>query len=208
MSHDFDDFLPFISPYAVGAPEPLVFNCLRDAAVKFCTRTRLWRDTDTIITNGAYPEPINVPQDSVLMEIVNCGMECRPIKPISLDDLARIRPTWRTDPLGCGSPEWFVCPEFGSVQGVPRSAGTLTIEFVAVPSADCTTLPDFLYDYYVRDIADGASGAVLLMPDQEFANPTLGAGLLQRFESRLDELSTAGRRGQQRASARSRGRFF
>lgn len=208
MSHDFDDFLPFISPYAVGAPEPLVYRCLRDAAVRFCTRTRLWRDSDTIVTNGAYPEAITVPSDSVLIEVVNCALNCQRLDPISLDDLARKYPTWRTDPVGCGSADWFVCPEFGSVQPVPRAPGTIAIEFVAVPSATCTTLPDFLYDYYVRDIADGASGAVLLMPDQTFASPTLGAGLLQRFESRLDELSTAGRRGQQRAPARTCARFF
>jgi hypothetical protein len=207
MSHDFDDFLPFISPYAVSAPEPLVYRCLRDAAVQFCTRTKLWRDTDTIVTNGTYSEQISVPPDSILIEVVNCALGSRPLKPISLDDLARHHPTWRTDPI-CGSAEGFVCPEFGSVQAVPRASGTITVEIVVAPSADCTALPDFLYDYYVSDIADGASGAVLLMPDQEFANPTLGAGLLQRFESRISELAFSGRRGQQRAPARTRGRFF
>jgi hypothetical protein len=205
---DLEDFLPLIQPHAVSAPEPVIFRCLRDAAIRFCERTRLWRCFDTITTTGTDPEPISMPPDAVLFEIAACSIDGRPLDPISLMDLAGRHPNWRTADVGSGGARYYVSPEFGTVQAVPRTAGTITVEFIGKPTADAQTLPDFLFDLYGPTIADGASGAVLLMPSTAFANPTLGAGLTARFEQKLDSLSGSGRRGQQRGPTRTRARFF
>lgn len=205
---DIDDFLVLVEPNAVNAPEPLVTRCIRDAAIRFCERTRLWRKNDSFDTDGEYPEKLGVPNDAVLFEIAKCSIDGEPLDPISVDDLADRRPDWRTEDVGSGAARWYVSPDFGTIQPVPRSSGTLTIEYILRPSAAAATLPDFLYSLYGQDIANGASGKVLVTPGQSFANPQLGAALTAMFESRLNTLSDAGRRGQQRARARSRGSFF
>jgi hypothetical protein len=217
---DLDDFQTLVLPFAAGAPEPLIFRCLRDAATDFCQRTKLWRCTDSIQTTGAYPEDIPVPPDSVLYEIASCAMgdtpsagtddqSCaRPLDPITLPELAKKMPDWRTRDIGCEGARWYVSPERGTIQAVPRTAGVLLVEYVCKPAATATTLPDFLLDEYGQTIADGAAGALLIMPNQSFANPQLGAALTQRFQSKLDSLSNAGVRGQQAGRTRTRGRYL
>jgi hypothetical protein len=204
---DLDDFLPLVQPFVAAAPEPTIFRHLRDAATRFCERTRLWRDCDTITTTGVDAEPISVPLDATLYEIARCFLDGRRLDPTSLDDLADERPTWRTDEVGCGGARWFVCPQPGTVQAAPRSSGTLRVETILKPSRDARTLPDFLFDLYGREIAAGAAARTLLMPDTAYANPSLGAALETDFTVALDRLTGAGLRGQQRAPVRTRARF-
>ncbi len=213
---DIDDFLTLVLPNAPAAPEPTILRHIREAAATFCRRTRLWREVDVIAMSGR-PEPISVPPDSVLVEITACSLDGRPLEPISLVELARLRPDWRQDgcnqdgcnqQVGNGGARWYVAPEFGTIQVVPRNAGVATVEFVAMPSVMAATLPDFLFDLYGSVIGDGASAGVLLTPDAAFGNPDLGAVLAARFEQALGGLCNAGRRGQQRAPTRTRGRYL
>lgn len=205
---DIDDFLPLVLPYAGSAPEPLMVRCLRTAATKFCERTKLWKCTDTIITTGNDAEPISLEPDSVLYQISSCAIDDRPLDPITLNELAKKSPNWRTAEIGCAAASWYVAPERGSIQAVPRSSGTLFVEFIAKPAATALTLPDFLLDEYGDDLANGAAGELLIMPNMAFANPQLGAGLISLFESRLNSLSNEGIRGQQGGRTRTRGRYF
>jgi hypothetical protein len=205
---DLDDFQTLVLPFAAGAPEPLIFRCLRDAATDFCQRTKLWRCADTIVTTGAYPEDIPVPPDSVLYEIASCAMDCQPLDPITLAELTKKMPDWRTRDIGCEGARWYVSPDRGTIQAVPRSSGVMLVEYVCKPAATATTLPDFLLDEYGQTIADGAAGALLILPNQTFANPQLGAALTQRFQTKLDSLSNAGVRGQQAGRTRTRGRYL
>jgi hypothetical protein len=205
---DIDDFQPLVLPFAGNAPEPLVMRAIRDAATQFCERTKLWRGTATIVTTGENPEAITVPTDAILYTISSCALDGRPLDPITLSELATERPYWRTDDIGCGGARWYVAPERGTIQAVPRSSGTLFVEFVVKPTATAAALPDFLLDEYGPVIADGAAGALLIMPNMAFANPQLGAGLIARFQSKLDSLANAGTRGQQGGRTRTRGRYF
>lgn len=206
--HDLDDFLPLVMPYAASAPEPLVKRYLLKAATQFCERTRTWRCNEQITTDGQYPEQIPIPPDGVLYEIAGCIMWDVPLCPISIADLNRERPCWRTDTVATGCARWYISPEWGSIQAIPFTSGTLSVDVIYKPSYGATTLPDFLYDLYAETIADGAAGNVLVTPGQAFANPTLGAALLQRFDGRLGSLANSGHRGQQRALTRTRPSYF
>ena len=220
---DIDDFQTLVLPYAGNAPEPLVLRCIRDAAVRFCERTKLWRSTANIVTTGENPETVTVPTDSVLYMISACSLVETdtdpdtmvttivgglPLEPTTLPELSQKYPNWRTDDIGCAGPKWYVAPDRGKIQMVPRTAGTMFVETIVKPTATAQTLPDFLLDEYGQTIADGAAGSLLLMPNMAFANPQLGAGLVARFQSNLDSLSNAGVRGQQGGRTRTRGRFF
>jgi hypothetical protein len=205
---DIDDFLTLVLPYAGAAPEPLIVRSLRDAATQFCERTRTWKGDDTIATNGAEPEPISVPSDAVLFEISSCAIDGDPLDPVTLKWLATERPDWRTREINSEGARWYVAPQRGTIQAVPRTAGTLFVEFVCKPSATALTLPDYLLDEYGQTIADGAAGALLIMPNTTFGNPQLGAALTARFVSKLDSLSNAGSRGQQGGRTRTRGRYL
>jgi hypothetical protein len=206
---DFDAFLPLIEPNATNAPEPLIFQSLRLAAIRFCERTRLWRDSDTIVTDGVEEEPIAVPNDSVLFEVAACAQGRRHLTPITLAELAIRRPLWRTECVGgCDGSRWYVCPSWGTIWAIPRCPGTLTVETVLKPSATARTLPDFMLDQYGTDIARGASSLVLAKPNAAFGNAQLAMALGGMFEQRLGTLSNMGSAGQQKAKARTRARFM
>jgi hypothetical protein len=122
--------------------------------------------------------------------------------------LAKKRPQWRTDDVGCAAASWYVAPTRGTIQAVPRAAGTLFVEFIAKPKADALLLPDFLFDEYGQIIADGAAGRVLRRPDPAFTNPNLATALLTNFESKISELVNEGQQGQQRAPVRVPAQFM
>ena len=205
---DIDDFQTLVLPFAGNAPEPLVMRAIRDAAVTFCERTKMWRSTATIVTAGERAETITVPTDSILYRISSCALDDEPLDPITLPELATKRPNWRTDDIGCEGAKWYVAPDRGTIQPVPRSSGTMFVEFIVKPTATAATLPDFLLNEYGQTIADGAAGELLIMPNMAFANPQLGAGLVARFQSALDSLSNEGVRGQQGGRTRTRGSYF
>jgi hypothetical protein len=205
---DIDDFFPLVQPNALSAPEPLLTRCIRSAAIKFCQRTRLWRDHDTILTDGTEPEAINVPPDARFMEIITCALDGRPLTATTDAKLGRERPNWRTDDVGSGGARWFICPDFGTVWAIPKSSGRITLEMAIKPKITALTLPDFLLEDYGDTIADGATAAVLLTPNEAFGNPTLGAALSQRFEATLSTLFNKGLGGQQRGATRTRGSYF
>lgn len=205
---EFDAFMPLVITYCPTAPEPLVYQSLRQAAIRFCERTRTWKGHDTIQTDGIDPEPIAVPNDSVLYEVNFCHQGRKRLDPITLERLSHERPHWRFEDIGCeeGS-RWYICPEPGTIFAIPRCAGFLHVEFTLKPSATAQSLPDFLLDQYGNDIANGAAALVLAKPDESFGDPKLAAALGGAFEMRLGALAGMGSAGQQKAKARTRARF-
>ncbi len=220
---EIEEFIPRVQVEAPAAPEPLIERAIRQAAIRFCERTRLWRDHDTIGTDGEDAETIAVPSESVLYEVAACAIappflhdastppplhNAIPLTPISMDDLSARWPNWRIMPIGGFGARHYVCPHFGSIQAIPRSSGTLIVEFILKPISEAQLLPDFLHRFYADDIAAGAAGIVLATPGKEFANPGLAMAMTKKFESRLGALSNMGERGQQRAISRTKARFL
>lgn len=206
---DIEDFISLVTPYAPSAPEPVVLRALRDAAVRFCERTRMWRVRDQFTTSGAFPEPISMHEDAVLYEIESCSLDGRNLDPIALDHLDVERPGWRDDDIGAsGLARWFVSPELGTVQAVPRSSGVLAVQVICKPKAGAATLPDFLFDLHREEFAHGAAARVLMTPSETFANPQLAAVLESKFEGRMTIIRNATARGQQKAPRRTKPQYF
>lgn len=212
---DIDDFMPLVQINAPAAPEPLVRLSIRQAAITFCERTRMWKDHDIIETDGVDPEPITVPNDSVLFEVAACSQGCsehergKRLDPITIKRLAEEHPNWRHGPIGdWGGSRWFVCPEMGNILAVPRCRGVLTVETIVRPAVYADTLPDFLLEQYGVDIANGASALVLAKPEIAFSNPALAGALAMLFSQRLGALSNMGSTGQQKARARVRAQMM
>ena len=80
---DIEDLLPNVLPYAPGCAEPTAVQHLRDAAVRFCERTRCWRFIDTFQTTGEHYEILAVPSEAVLFEIEWAKFNERDLEPIT-----------------------------------------------------------------------------------------------------------------------------
>lgn len=198
---DIELLLPRVMELAPTCPEPTAIRHLRDAAIEFCRRTRIWRESDTFALDGGC-EAIAVEQDCALYEITHARFDGRELLPITIDWLDKNDSGWRDRQ---GPPRWLTqsAPNTVRVVPAPEEAGTLELEMILTPSHDAERLPDILVETYANVLADGAAGRVLMLPAVEWTNPQLGAAHAAAFRDELGRWSDRVPRGQQRAKRRT-----
>lgn len=204
---DFDDILPHILQYAPGCSAPTAYYGIRQAAIDFCERTRLWRYEDDYDIPGDDTECIATPYGSVLheMELVQFnGANLCPTTTAWLDENCR---GWRAGAL-TGQPAYVVQTAPNTLRVVPQQAGHLHLFLWLKPSDDATELPDFMVDSYRKVLAHGALAYILAMPGQPFSNPGMANNFGALFQGKLDTLMRASSRGQQRGRTRTRAQFM
>ena len=208
------DFLPFVLPLLPSAPEPVVIIALRNAAIRFCERSRAWRHVVEIETDGNEYETITIPDQSSLFEIEEAWFKTTdgnwrgPLKriqfsKINADDLPSVGDTPTGSPPECISQQ-----SHDKLVVYPIAAGTLRVSAFVTPSQSAVLVPDFLYDRYAQVIADGALAHLLMIPEQPYTNAQLGVIKESSFDEFCDHKFNHNIRGQQRASGRVRSSFF
>lgn len=204
---DMGDLLTKVMPFAPSCPELFAVEKIRDAARKFCQRTRVWRQKSDYPMTTALCKALVPAPGGQIFEIESAAFDDKNLTPIDVAWLDRNREGWRTDDTEA-APDWITQTEFETVSIYPRSEGTLALTVFLMPSPTTTRLADFLVDRYGEEISHGAIGEMLVTPQRDFSNPQLGASYITRFEGHLDRLSQAGKKGQQRAPRRSQGHWF
>lgn len=200
-TRDIETLFPKVLQYAPGCPEPTAIEHLRDAAVELCKRTRCWRDIDEFEAIGVGPEEIpSILPYAALFEIEKAWFNDHELEPKGYGDDMLFH--------DAGEPRYIAQVSPNSVMLDPPCAGNLKISMFLMPSENAETLPQFFFDQFPRALADGALGTVLLLPNQPFTNPQLGAAFAQRFQSVLDRNFAFNMRGQQRARIRTRPNHF
>jgi hypothetical protein len=199
---DFEDFLPDVLPHAASCPEPVALLHLRRAAQDFCTRTKLWREVDTMPATGAELETVCVPPYAALVAIESVAIDGRRLAPLRSD---------RADEAGSGEPDYYTQSGADEMRLVPCGGAVgraLRIAMILKPAEGAEMAPDFLYEHHVPVIAAGALNRILLVPGQTYSDPNRAAYFGSIFERGLDSLFGANLKGQQRANVRTRPRFF
>lgn len=202
-----DDILTSIMPYAPGCALPTAYFGIRQAAIEFCERTRMWRFEDELTVTATDPDDVLVPSGAVVHEIEAAWFNDRLLAPKTTDWLDVHMPTWRTGEPS-GEPSYITQTDPNTIRLVPKQAGTLRLSLLLKPAQDADELPDFMVDQYRETIAHGALGRILLIPNQSFTNVEMGAAFGAAFQSKLNSLSAKGSTGQQRAPLRTRASTF
>lgn len=207
MATDIELLLPRVLRYAAACPEPIAVDHIRDAAIEFCKRTRVWRDRDTFAVSASDCEAIVPLQNADVYEIAHAsfdeGGNKRDLEAKAMDWLDRHEPGWRDEE---GNPSIITQVNPNTLRVVGKTAGQITLELILIPSAKCQVLPDILVNKYAAEISWGAIGEVLLTPG-DFINPELGSAFAQRFQGALDRYGAKISRGQQKAPQRTVGRY-
>lgn len=202
------DFLTEVRPYAPGVPDQVAYKHLRNAAIDFCERTRLWKwEDDYDVVETFVGEPIITPAGSTVFDIERVSFDGRDLRPVSTVDLDRLSPHWRTS-QETGMPEFITQIEQNTLRVVPAQAGHIYLCLRLKPSKDAMELPDFLDTEYRECIGWGALGRILTIPGQSYTSPDMAQFYMQRFENKIGSLSAKGSKGQQNAPKRTRSRFF
>lgn len=202
-----DDILPGIMPYAPGCAAPTAYFAIRQAAIEFCERTRLWRYEDEFAVNAAIDEPIMAPSGAVIHEIEAVRFDGDELCPQTVAWLDQHCAGWRASDYS-GTPSYVTQTDPNTIRIVPLGTGTVSVSLWLKPAQDADELPDFLVDQYREVIAHGALVRILSIPNQSFSDPNMAIMFGQGFQGRLDSLSAKGFTGQQRAPMRTRGSFL
>ena len=204
-----DTLLPRVMSYAPSCPEPYAIGKLRDAAIRFCQRTKLWKDVDNFAVTAAGCRELFAPPESQIYEIQSGRIDGMKMTPVTLTYLDKQFPRWREeDETAEGIPAWMAQLTPNSLTLSPRGAGVVDLTLILMPAQDAEDLPDFLVDLYAVELADGAVGEVLVTPEKDFTQPQLAAAFVKRFDDHLNRLAPKGTKGQQRGPLRSRGQYF
>lgn len=210
MTTTFDPYLTRVLTSAIACPEPLAIRHIRDTAIDFCERTRVWRLKQSYaLTITSDPVLLVAPSQSQIQEIRSAVIDIgtRPLERITSQDLDALYPLWRTETPTEGGARYITQIGLDSVSVYPRSLGNLLLEAILVPLRTATTLPDILFENYVDTITSGALAKVLITPARDFTNPQLGATHYQLYENAVDSLVGKVARGQQRAPLRTKPQF-
>lgn len=202
MMQDIEDLLPHVLPYAPGCAEPTAVQHLRDAAVRFCERTRCWRFIDKFQTQGEHHEIMAVPANAVLFEIEWAKFDEHELEPITPHP-----DTWHNQD-GYTQPRYITQVNPNCVSLEPHAVGDLEISMFLKPSPVAEEIPSFMVTDFGRNLADGALSTLLLIPNQPFTNPQMAAVFEGKFQTALDRNFAHNMRGQQRARKRTKPNYF
>lgn len=201
-----DDLLPLILPRAPGCPEPIALDAIRQAAIEFCERTKLWRDTDQFYADEF--GDIMAPAQSVIHHIEEARFDGHRLEPIAVQELNARYPDYDWKTQTGDQPKFVTQLHPDTVKIVPAWTGYLELTLLLKPSNDAQEIPNFIIDQYARTIADGALAEILMIPGAPYTNPQGGAMYSQRFQQRLDALQAMSIKGQQRAPIRTTPSYF
>ena len=143
------DFGPYVMPYVIGCPVPVMEAHVRDAAIEFMQETKCWvRTLDPELT-GTTAE-VYLSPDSTMARIF---------------DVHSVK-------VGGVESDFTASPDFASVTIAPiREPGIVVVSTVAqVLKDDATQLPDE-FKHYARHIAHGAIASIKRLPGQPFSSP-------------------------------------
>lgn len=204
---DIDEFLPDVKTFARACPDPLARRFIREAARELCQRGRVWKERDEFDVTASNCEGVCSFEDASI-DTIEWAMldetELEPKTPAWLDDW---QADWATtDEVGTARFITQLTPN--SVAIVPKAAGRLQVRYALIPSRTAMTMPDFLLEQYGTEIAKGAAGRILVLPNTEYTNPQLGSAYVSEFKALLDSLSIKAAKGQQNAPLRTKGQYF
>lgn len=215
---NFTDFLLQVAPHCVGAPEAMVVNEIRNAAIEFCDRSWVW------IANTA---PIGLTanqQDYTLTTPVTGTQIAQPLygtysgkhlDPKARDDVIREDADWRN--TSGTTPTAFIANDGGvSVSLIPVpsttvAAGTgktvndgLHFTVALKPGRTQTTIPDWICERYLEVISHGALYRMYAMPKKLWTNANLAGAHKTLFEDGIAAARKKASRSFTRASLRNR----
>lgn len=195
-----------VLPFAGGVPIPTADYWILQSAIELCERTKVWKWEDTLDVVGE-EEEIYVPYGANVVSIQEArfnGVQLEPKTNEWLDDHVA---NWREAAVEVTG-QYITQLTPNTLRVVPAASGELTLTLHLKPAYDADELPDFLVNLYRREIAHGALGYILALPNQPFTDMNMAVARTNLFQEQLDKISADGEIGQQLAPLRTKPAFF
>jgi hypothetical protein len=212
-------WLPFVLPYAYACSDPMAEQAILSACIDFCSKSMIVQNVNAEGSVVGLPDyDVEEPAQQQLAKVLAVFYRNRRLVARSAE-MVQSAVALRGEAIGAdeiptGSPaEWFVrdlTQPVVSIFPAPDEAvaGAVTIKAALVPTRTATTVADILFTDYCEDIAAGAIGRLMLMPNQPFSSPAAATPYLARFAAAITSAANTARTGQAAASSRVKPRPF
>lgn len=185
------DMTPNVLADMPACPRALAVKALRDTAIDFCKRTKVWSEIQDPfdLEDGQADYDIDAPTDARVIDIVLVKAGAVTVHPRTISQLEAEMPDW---PSALGStPRFFNSAiDFGSIRVFPtpvQPAVQLVVRAVYVPKRLANTLPDSLVEAYGEALEEGAQARLFA----SVGKPWLNAQASTFHQTRYDQLCGA-----------------
>jgi len=168
------DFHPYVLHLVRGASQPLVEQCLREAARELCSRTLVWQDSTRTISVIADQTPASyaIPEASLTeaVQVIKVYSSTQTLSKATPDSLDMIT-AWEAQTAVEATHFFLPDPATIRLYPIPTTSYTLYLRAAYRPSAAATGIADFLFEDYRDVIVSGALALLYTMPGQVWSNP-------------------------------------
>lgn len=200
----FEDLYDEVMPELPGAPQPMVYNAIRNSVIAFCNGSDIWRTwldpIDVVAGQNTYDITTDAGTDLVTLLSVKYDGR-RILTPRNEDALNEWHARWRTER---DEPKHYMQQDQDSViiACVPPCSitGGLMLSVSLQPERTAKTFPGWIYSQYWEGITAGAKARMLKMPAKPWSNPQAG----MMYEQTFDNETAGARADASRSLVRSR----
>lgn len=198
------EFQPYVLPYVIGCPDPVLEHHARLASIEFCRRTGcLTQVLAPIATDGvSHAVALNPGAGLQVLKLKSVTVDAQPWTLATTEHGHELADAQRLDDFAFASGD-------AELQVHPLQAAGLDVvaRVVLAPTMTAATCPDDLLPY-LQDIAHGATASLMLIPAQTFTNPAHAQQEQAAFNARVATLAAKMARGNSSAKMRSRATFL
>ena len=198
------EFSPYVLPYVLGAPDPLLIQHVRLAAIDFCRRTSCYQATlDPLYSSG-----------TVLVEIeADTGLQLIKVKAVAVDgkDHPLVDASGGLRMARSDSPQDFCFTQDNQILQVypaPARGVSVVIDAILAPTLKAASLNDVVAVTYMQDIAWGAIASLQRVPGQPYTDLNSSAMMQAQYQSRVSATAAKVARGLMGSKMRSHTTFL
>lgn len=201
------DFAPYVLPFVVGCPVPVLEHHARLTAIDWCRKTLcMQRDLDPVDADGtSHAVLIAAPEGHAVVRVMAVAVAGKEWTLVTGRDGQRFV---RSRHPG----EFCFTPANASLQVYPlQAAGTEVVITAALMPAllgTSTGLDDEVAGEFLNDIALGVIASIKRLPQPEFADPAGAIDHQARYEARRASIAAKVARGLSAAKTRTPLKLF
>lgn len=208
MSYDtqvpFESFLPYLTQYVPDVPEVVAVSAVRNAAIEFCERTRIWQfDVDAMIAvKDVSTYEIDASAGVKFVDVMFGYYDDKLLIPKAADELTRLFrwKDWRTMK---GEPAYITRISAKEVIVVPmpdKVGEKISVRAAFAPSRTATGVGIDVFENYVEIVASGARARLYNTPGQPYYDKPSAAEFERRFRAGISEVRAMVNKSLTRAS--------
>lgn len=205
----YSNFLREVMPFVPGAPQTVIIDAIRNAAIDFCEQTE-WLQYYPAAQDGIANTPLYgvlPPTDTRLAKVKSVWWDLYLLRPRSSDELSLIYGIdWEQI---SGLPIYYTQPaDATQIQMVPAPqstmAGAVTMLVALCPTRDSTTVDSDLYERWLEVICDGAKARLMATPQVSWSSMAAAEMYARKFRSGIGTAKIARNQGLVRPGASMR----